>query len=129
MSSLDGRVKTIRGSLSLAMAAKGNGKRGVILRRENAEEAAVVQGIEVLGVDALSDVVDLLNGQKSIPPTSVNLQEIFSRERHYSDDFNEVKGQEHVKRALEIAAAGGHNIIIFGAQKPAKDQAVTPKQP
>ncbi len=112
--SLDGRVKAIRGALSLAMAAKSTGKRGVILPRENAEEAAVVQGIDVLGVNALSDVVDLLNGQKSIPSTSVNLQEIFSRERHYVDDFNEVKGQEHVKRALEIAAAGGHNIIMVG---------------
>ncbi|MCX5907787.1 MAG: YifB family Mg chelatase-like AAA ATPase [Deltaproteobacteria bacterium] len=112
--SLDGRVKTIRGSLSLAMAAKSNGRRGVILPRGNAEEAAVVQGIEVLGADTLADVVDLLNGQKSFPATIVNLQEIFRRERHYADDFNEVKGQEHVKRALEIAAAGGHNIIMVG---------------
>ncbi len=112
--SLDGRIKPIRGALSLAMAAKGYGKRGVILPRDNAEEAAVVKGIDVLGMESLPAVVDFLNGQKTIIPTEVDLEAIFRRDQHYPEDFNEVKGQEHVKRALEIAAAGGHNIIMVG---------------
>jgi magnesium chelatase family protein len=112
--SLDGRVKPIRGALSLAMSAKEKGKRGVLLPKENAEEAAVVRGIEVLGIEVLSEAVDFLNGLKAVPPTTVDLQEIFRRENQYSDDFNEVRGQEHVKRALEIAAAGGHNLIMIG---------------
>jgi magnesium chelatase family protein len=112
--SLDGRVKAIRGALSLALAAKETRKRGVILPKENAEEAAVVQGIEVLGVEGLADVVDFFNGLKVISPSRVDLQDVFSRQREHTEDFNEVKGQEHVKRALEIAAAGGHNIIMVG---------------
>ncbi len=118
--SLDGRIKAIRGALSLAMSARAKGKKGVLLPRENAKEPAVVQDIEVLGVEVLCKVVDFLNGQKPLQATSIDLQEIFRREKQYSEDFSEVKGQEHVKRALEIAAAGGHNLIIIGPPREEK---------
>jgi len=112
--SLDGRVKPIRGSLPMALAARHHKVKGVVLPVDNASEAAVVQDIEVIGVRDLGEVVDFFNGNISIAPAWVDLEAIFSQDEKYLKDFNEVKGQEHVKRALEIAAAGGHNIIMVG---------------
>ena len=112
--SLYGEVKPIRGTLPISVAARDSGLRGVIIPEGNAKEAAVVKGIEVLPVKNLFEVVDLLNGDREIQPTTVDLEEIFSEELGYPVDFNEVKGQEHVKRCLEVAAAGGHNVIMIG---------------
>jgi magnesium chelatase family protein len=112
--SLDGSVKSVRGALPIAMAAKKEKVRGLILPEQNAPEAAVVSEVEVLGVRDLPQVIEFLNGTRAISPTVVDLTELFTQNSHYNADFNDVKGQQHVKRALEVAAAGGHNVILVG---------------
>ena len=112
--SLDGEVKPIRGALPTAVAAKREGFKGVILPQANSHEAAVIQEIGVLGVRYLPQVVEFLNGEKPINPTQVDLADLFNQHCQYNSDFNDVKGQQHVKRALEVAAAGAHNVILVG---------------
>ncbi|MBI5190159.1 MAG: YifB family Mg chelatase-like AAA ATPase [Nitrospirae bacterium] len=112
--SLDGRVKPVRGVLPMAVKAKEAGLRGLVIPAENAREAAVVEGLNVYGVKDLVEVVDFAGGGKAIAPWQIDVLRLFEENSAYSEDFSEVKGQGHVKRALEIAAAGGHNILMIG---------------
>jgi magnesium chelatase family protein len=121
--SLDGSLQPVRGALPIALCARKEGYKGLVLPAANAEEAAVVDGLEVYGMETLSDVVRFLNGEKKneldpedvYAPTRVDTQALFDTLAFPSDlDFSDVRGQYKVRRAVEIAAAGGHNMIKMG---------------
>jgi magnesium chelatase family protein len=113
--SLDGSLLPVKGALPIACQACEEGFKGIILPMQNAREAAVVEGIDVYGMENIKEVIEFVNGKRSVEPVRVDTTaEFYARQEIFEYDFSDVRGQENVKRALEVAAAGGHNLLMIG---------------
>jgi magnesium chelatase family protein len=113
--SLDGCIQSIKGALPIAIQARKEGFKGLIVPKVNAREAGMVNNLLVYGVEHLNEVIEFFKNKNALEPVVVNTrEEFFNSQYEFEVDFNDVKGQENIKRALEIAAAGGHNAILIG---------------
>lgn len=113
--SLDGSLKPVKGILPIAIKAREEGFKGFIVPKQNAREAAVVNNLEVYGVSTIKEVIEFIAGKRDLEPTVVNTrEEFYARQLQFEADFSDVRGQENVKRAMEVAAAGSHNLILIG---------------